>query len=350
MLEAQLHAYVEQSRDPVMLVDGSCKVRWANSSARTLFHLEASLSYELSDLFEPEHVRRICAVMSHGLISVTVTPPGRGEIEQIALVLDISGANPDSELKLIALKSALFSAEHLTKHEEFLATVTHDLKNPIGAIHGYADVLLDTPAGAGMSERQSEILARIRATSSRVIELIRNYQHLFRMRAESAGLIAPLSQPSCDLRAVLQSVIDYTWREDHFSPILVVDFPEEPIRLPIERVHVERVVANIISNAIKYTPAREKISVSFKREETGVCLMVHNTGSYIPEDELKNLFQQYRRGAAGQDLPGSGLGLYIVKAIIDRFGGTVEVKSSLSEGTTFQVKFPTAPNVSQQQG
>lgn len=341
MTSQTLTEHLLQAFDPLLLIDGDGTVVWRNSATDRFFRLPASSNpNELVSYFSPAVIRQIYNAEQYALIPLKLIVGDNNTVEQILIILETAGGNLDSELRLLALKTPIASHEPIGRYDEFLATVTHDLKNPIGAVHGYADVLLDTPAGDGMNEKQRDIASRIRSTASKIIELIRNYQYLSRVKAESFGILISSEPQSADLRTTLQSVIDYTWRESAESPILVVNFQTPRINVALERIHLERILANLLSNALKYTPARKKVTVHAATENNFAVFRINNEGEPIPASELPTLFEVFRRGSNRGTKSGHGIGLFIVKSIVDRAHGEILVESDANNGTTFTLRLP----------
>ena len=107
-----------------------------------------------------------------------------------------------------------------------------------------------------------------------------------------------------------------------------------------DKAQLDRVLWNLVGNAIKFTPAGGKITVSSKRDNGYVCVAVKDTGIGIPEDELPLLFSQFRRLKGSAKVEGTGLGLFIVKTIIEAHKGTVQAESGHGQGSTFSVRVP----------
>jgi signal transduction histidine kinase len=107
-----------------------------------------------------------------------------------------------------------------------------------------------------------------------------------------------------------------------------------------DRTRLEQVAANLIDNAVKYTPAGGRVDVEARRDPGAAVLEVRDTGPGIPPDELPRIFDRLFRGDTSRTERGLGLGLSLVKAIVEAHGGTVEVSSELGRGSTFSVSLP----------
>lgn len=322
---------LSSSADPVVILTSGSKVAWSNQA------FDALAARIAPDPIIPPEIMALLAKTSHfATYELAVPVARRGLLKLTAVAMDISSGDPDSVAVLVTLKATDSDQSRLVMKEELLAAVAHDLRNPLGAIFAYADALLDTPAGEGLSSSQREILRRIRSTSSRSVDLILNYQLLARL--QSKGFLRP-SVP-LDLNEAIRGVIEHTWREDSPTPILDTNLSTELLPVYLERVQVERALGNVISNALKYTPAGGKITIKSEAQQKYFVVSVHNTGTHIPEYELPGVFERYKRASSSQGKGGSGLGLYIVRTILDAAGGKVEAKSTPEEGVTFSLYFP----------
>ena len=219
-----------------------------------------------------------------------------------------------------------------------ITAASHDLANPVSAIFGYADLLLDSDDSEPLSENQGEILSRIRNTAARAIELVKNYQILAQVDQHSLRL----PSGTCELNKVVTDAIDNTWRANPARPELQVQLADEPLPLAVPKFAVERIFANLFTNAVKYTPEQGVVRVSTFRDGNTAVVSVHNAPTWIPETEQALIFEKFLRGSSSRDSSGSGLGLYIVKNLADRAGAAVTLESSKDAGTTFSVRFERA--------
>lgn len=329
-----LFSVFDHAPQPLILVNADGMVLWTNQAAAKLCLSQKKPA--LADFFDPAAVRTILETSIYAELQLDPLSPLQPRNETIVVVIELGTSGPAEHLFLLALLPRTSRRGLLDEQEEFLALVMHDLKNPLGAIFGYADVLLDTGAGEGLSASHAKVLSRIRHTSARCLELVRNYQHLAQMK--SSGISA--SPTPADLNFIVRFVIDYMWREAPGAPALTAELAEGELPTYIERVYVERVVANLLSNALKYSGEKGKVLLKTYKAGRFVVLELNNSGPAIPANELEMIFQRYARASNASGIPGTGLGLYIVKSIIDAAGGSVNVTSTPAQGTTFTVKFP----------
>ena len=110
-----------------------------------------------------------------------------------------------------------------------------------------------------------------------------------------------------------------------------------------DEAQLERVLWNLVGNAIKFTPSGGTISIGSRVDDGHVSISVNDTGMGIPEDALPQLFTEFRRLKGSETIEGTGLGLFIVKSIVEAHGGTVHAESKLGDGSKFIVRLPTRP-------
>lgn len=335
MLAENLAAALYRASDPVLLVDDSGTVLYGNLRSNELFGRDFAQKRPLTEILSEPISRQILQLDHYTSVEAEVDT-NLGKVRQTVVASDVSAGDPDAVLLLLVFKSVPPESRRIDERQEFLASIAHDLKNPLGAIFGYADALLDTPAGEGLSEKQRDVIARMRNTASRSIDLVRNYQHLSALRTSTITV----SGSPIDLNMVVKSVVDYTWREDSSVAPLKVEISRRPLPVRVERIQLERIISNLLTNALKYTPKNEKISIKTWTEDGKALFMINNTAPVIDKSELPLLFERYGRTTSSAGKSGSGLGLYIVKFLLDALRGSIAVKSRQGEGTTFTVTLP----------
>lgn len=334
---------------PVLIADGAGVLQAANEAAQHLLTECAARPMSagcltLRDVLLPAESEQILEARGPTTVRITLQPrgaPAQCALFDECLVVPLS-LNTSPRSFLLAFQRNAQEVLPIFAREEFLATVAHDLKNPLGAIFSYADALLDTSLGTGLDDRQRQILTRVRRTALRSIDLVRNYQQLSQLRAG----ILPVPASPTDLNSVVATVLEYCWRPDVSSPRLHLALSPCPVEVPVERLPLERVISNLFSNALKFTPPDGRITVSTERLEGGGSrLSVSNTGPGIAPEERETIFLRFKRGTAAAGTTGSGLGLYIVKTILDAVGGSITISSlpddtGPSGVTTFTVTLP----------
>lgn len=211
--------------------------------------------------------------------------------------------------------------------------VAHDLRTPLTRIRGVAEACL---TGDHESGETSEALAVVVEESDRLMEVINT---MLTISEAESGLV-DYAATTADLTSIVGRAVEL------FQPVaedkgLTLDavLPEGPTRIPGESSRIERVVANLIDNAIKFTPPGGQVTVRLFAQDDRVVIDVRDTGIGIPEGEIPKVFQRFYRGDAQRTSAGSGLGLAYVASIVRAHGGEVSVKSTLGQQTVVTVSF-----------
>jgi len=227
---------------------------------------------------------------------------------------------------------------------DFIATVSHELRTPLTSIAGYLEMLQDGDGGQ-LPPEATAMLSIIDRNATRLRNLIEDL--LTQSRIDAGRLRLELGK--VQLRTLLQSVLAAMTPLAAASDVkLELTAAESDLSVQADAQQLEQVFTNLISNALKFTPAGGSVTVTLApAEDGGVVIEVRDTGMGIPPDEYPNLFTRFFRAsnAAEAALPGTGLGLAIVQEIVHRHGGAVDIDSELGVGTTLTVWLPTSPEV-----
>ncbi|OAN50803.1 hypothetical protein A6A04_17020 [Paramagnetospirillum marisnigri] len=216
--------------------------------------------------------------------------------------------------------------------------LAHDLRNPIGAVSGYAEFLEMTEENS-LSPRMVSSLTAIREAASFMNDLI---EEVLELAIADAGDIK-VNWQCINLVAVAEEAVAIgSVAAEKKQVHLIVD--AKPAWTEGDAVKVKQVLNNLICNAIKFSSAGDVVTVSVSEDEGGKRLSVSDHGSGIPPDVMANLFKPFVKGKIGTAGERSnGLGLYICSRIVEAHGGRIEVDSKEGQGTTFVVILPDAP-------
>lgn len=229
-------------------------------------------------------------------------------------------------------------AESLDRQYErqlsFLASVAHDLRNPLGALKASASVL------ASDRKLPPETVSNLTSIIQRQVHgLDRMIGDLLDTSRIEAGRLE-LRVQECDVRSIVKDAFDL-FRCSSKDHEFVLELSEQPITAQCDPLRIQQVLNNLISNAIKYSPNGGRVEVALEQSSNEALLRVADQGMGIEEDELPYIFEPFRRTTASrEEVPGVGLGLSVAQRIVRAHGGRIQVESRKGNGTTFRVYLP----------
>jgi signal transduction histidine kinase len=222
--------------------------------------------------------------------------------------------------------------------DQFVRTVSHDLKNPIGIILGHIEMLEDSPT---LHDSDRELLQNIRVGAERINHLIRDLLDLARIEA---GMSLRLESGSLGnfLHSCLAGV-EVLAQKSNLT--LHYQAPVPDLRVSLDEQRINQVLQNLLSNAIKYTPSGGHIYLSTQDLGNHYEMVVEDTGLGIPAADIPHIFERFYRvhRLDYRKIEGTGLGLSITKAIVEQHGGQIIVESAEGKGSRFTVRLPKQP-------
>lgn len=217
-----------------------------------------------------------------------------------------------------------------TLRTDFVANVSHELKTPLAVLQNYGS-LLEEPNLS--EEKRLEYAKSINRVTKHLSELITNFLKLSKLETQK---IQPLTK-NCNLSEMLcECLISFESEWEKKSLEIETDI-EDDIYIRTDSEMLQLVWANLFSNAIKFTPDGGKINVTLHRNKNGVTVSVADTGCGMDENTMKHIFDKFYQGDTSHSVKGNGLGLALVKRVIDILNGEITVESTLGEGSTFTV-------------
>lgn len=215
--------------------------------------------------------------------------------------------------------------------ELFMVTLTHDLRGPINVMKLGTHLIVRR---LDRGDARLDVAVRMISAIDRLDSMVQNLLDASRLRA---GQSLTLELEDCDLERLVQEVVeDLSFA--HGERFVVVC--EADIRSRCSRKEIRRVIENLATNAVKYGAPSAPITLTIDQTETHISLTVHNQGDPIDSAAQSILFQQFRRNPNSQEKTGWGLGLFLVKSIVEAHQGTIEVESAEGKGTSFIVQLP----------
>jgi PAS domain S-box-containing protein len=345
-------AAIDSLYDPVLVTDADGRVVKLNRAAEEIFGSEAeNLNKHVGEIARDS---RIVGAVAEAMSSQR---PVAGEGAASVLPLAVDGTERayrlrttpmrDDEHRLVGAVTLLEDITHLSEIDrlksEFIATASHELRTPLTSVQMGVHLLLEGAVGE-LNEPQLEVLAACREDCDRLERLMRDLLDLSKIEA---GEAKPQLAPVNATRLVTHAAETLRLQIEAKNLDLHLEIPPDLPEVYVDRAQFERVIDNLVSNALRYTGAGGTIGISAAQREHQVAVSVSDTGSGIPPNYLPHIFDKF---VQVPDAPtgGAGLGLAIAKSIVEAHGGQIGVQSELGRGTTFTVTLPLVkPNNSQ---
>ena len=326
----RLHTVLRDTQDAVIVTDPDMRIVLANSSARAAFGLgEDVVGARLRDV-----------IRSPALLDLFDQRKQRGRNWRAEVPLDDGRTMQAqlSEFKGVGFGVMLQDISNLKELDriksDFISIVSHDLRTPLTTIRGYVELL---PRVGPLNDVQQQFVERIERSTINIVDLIADLLDVSRIEA---GLDKEM-EPTDLARAVREVSASLRSTAEAKRLVLSVDVPPLPHILGNSR-RLEQVVANLVGNAVKYTPEGGRIDVSLQEDGEFVVLRVRDTGIGITPEDQSRIFDKFYRVETDATLAiaGTGLGLSIVKSIVERHKGRVWVDSEPGVGSVFTVVLP----------
>ena len=221
---------------------------------------------------------------------------------------------------------------------DFVSMVAHEIKSPLNSILMQLNVVLDGLAGE-LTEKQKEILQK---SSNRIKSLTKLSTELLDLSKIESGLINQDREELNLVELISGQIAFYQDKADSKSIRLTTKETKKEIWMMGNRINIEEVVSNLISNALRYSPNGGTITAWADEKSDCAKIAVSDTGLGIPQNDLEHIFDKFFRvkNEKTRNINGTGLGLAIVKSIVEAHHGTIEVESQVNKGTCFSTYFP----------
>jgi signal transduction histidine kinase len=228
--------------------------------------------------------------------------------------------------------------EAVREREALLAIASHELKNPLTSLLGYAHMLQRSMSRASeRSDREGRAVQTIIAQAERLNRMLTDLLDVSRVDSDQFTI----EHLPLDLSTLLHRIVDEI-QPTLIKHTIIIEDSESPVMVQGDEARLTQVLRNLLGNAVKYSPAGGAVTVRLETQDDQACLSVRDEGIGIPEEALPKLFQRFYRApnSAAQAIDGFGVGLYVVKKIVTRHGGRITVASTEGSGTTVTVYLP----------
>jgi len=257
---------------------------------------------------------------------------------RVAIAIDNAQLYVSAENRLVELQDLYTQLSKLEQLKtDMIRIAAHDLRNPLAIVSGYIGILRKS-LGDQLGEKQLRYIEHIEEAAKQMKAITTDFLSLDRIEelTHNVGQTVNLSE-------LVQGVsANYRIQAEQKTQVFRVFLPEKPIVVRGFKMELQQAIANIVGNAIKYTPKSGNIQISLLRMDKTANFEVTDTGYGVPEDQQARLFQAFYRvkSEETQSIDGTGLGLYIVKRIVERHGGQVLFHSVPGQGSTFGFEVP----------
>ena len=229
-------------------------------------------------------------------------------------------------------ESSRKNAELLEMRKKIILTISHDIRSPLNSIIGYSELAMDTRDKKKRNQQLKKVLGR----SKHILHLVNNLLDVYRLN-QAKETMHPVPFRISDL---LNRVVDGATQPINDKGLLFEhEFTDTDVVVKGDVDRIEQVINNLIANAVKFTSSGH-IAFNVNYSEGVLVMKVSDTGVGMSEELMKRIYMPFERAASAENAEGYGLGLPIAKGIVAMLGGTIDVKSTLGEGTTFTVTLP----------
>ena len=350
MLEAEkrhVEAVIHAISDGVIVTDAFGDLVLANGAAENIFgfHFDAAVRKPAEEVIGDSkflalltEMRETGLHMPHRTVEWVRRDSDAEETYRVTFNTVVQAKRGDRISGIVAVLHDVTKEKEIARMKnDFVSTVSHELKAPLASIKAYVEMLLDGEAKNEAASR--EFLQIIAHEADRLNRLIQNILNLSRLES---GLV-PVNKTDLAITEILREVVDVIAPQAAQKTVRVeADLAPVFFRVHADRDMIYQAVLNVVSNAVKYTPAQGRVRISTYLEDGSVVVDVSDTGHGIPEDEIAKVFEKFYRARGSHDeTTGTGLGLPLVRHIVETVhGGRVAVESEVGKGTTFRLHLP----------
>ncbi len=344
--KSKVEAIINNMSEGIIALDGRGSVVQVNPSARRLI----------------ENLRLKAPEMNKSGFSLLRSLIGAGEMRKFIrrqgpLTAEIENKSPACILEvkiapfkidrskldgtLIVLHDITRERELTRRQEDFVADVSHELRTPLATVKSYVETLLD--GASEEPEIRKRFLNVLSLETDRMVSMVKDLLVLSQMDASQAYW----QKSEVDLEELVSETVEQLKQKLKVNlPKVNVQIDSDCSSVFADRDKIMRVFSNLLNNAVKYTPVNGEITVSAESAGKYIKILVEDTGSGIPENELPKVFERFYRveKTRSRDFGGIGLGLSIARKVVESHGGTIWIESNISEGTKVFFTLPRANN------
>lgn len=333
---AQLEAILSGMVEGVLVLDRQGRVQLVNRAAQQMLNVDASARGRryLEVIRHPDISAQLTAALRGGEVDPLELPLGRDTSRVfVARAAPVSPAGGGGAILVLHDITDLRRADQIRR--DFVANVSHELRTPLTAIRGYVEAILDGPPDAEETRRFLEIIAR---HSARMERLVTDLLRLARLDARQELL----DVANCEIQQIFNAVVSDLSQTIHAKGQRVtISVAPDACTIDADPAKLHDIVRNLVENAVNYSPEQADVRLEAVRREGLVAISVSDSGPGIPPADLTRVFERFYRVDKARSRPGGiGLGLAIVRHLVELHGGRVAAENRPEGGARFTITLP----------
>jgi NtrC-family two-component system sensor histidine kinase KinB len=343
--KTKTEAIIFSIQDGIILTDYTGNIMLINKKAKDILNINANI--ENLNIFNilDEKIRPVFESAINQPNKIFELDLSQGNFARYYQTMSLPVSTPKNEkLGIVTVLHDITLEKELDKmKDDFLHSITHDLRNPMTSIRGFIKFLSDGIAGP-VNDQQKKMLETMDRASFKLLNMINDILDISKIEA---GKMQPVIE-KVDIVKIAQTVIELQQPQYERKNIKLVFEPQKnTIELDADGKLLERVFTNLIGNAIKFTPENGTITVSIKEQDNFVESFVQDTGEGIPKEYLEKIFEKFGQ-VKNKTKGGTGLGLTICKYIVELHKGKIWVESEYGHGAKFIFVLPKTQNLNEE--
>jgi len=327
----RLATILDNMTDGVIMVDTEGNVSLANKATERLFNIKQAKNEPLIEAVrdhEVDELLELCLRTAQTQATQYESSVSKAYLRVVAIPIAHTGV-----LLLFQDLTELRSLQ--TTRRELIGNISHEFRTPLAGIKA----MVETLSGGAIDDKAaaSDFLTRIDGEVDRLTQLVAELTELSRIETGKAEL----KKEPIDLNQLAEEVISHLSPQVERQQLSISrDFATSLPSVPADKDRVRQVITNLVHNAIKFTPTGGRIRITTRALQGSVVVDIADTGIGIPKEDLPRVFERFYKGDKSRAGEGTGMGLAIVKHVIEAHGGTVWVRSEEGEGSTFGFSLP----------
>ncbi|MCX8021688.1 MAG: ATP-binding protein [Syntrophorhabdaceae bacterium] len=340
------HAVVNSLTDGIIVIDSARRVVFWNPAAEKMLGLNEKTegSREIRDVIQYRPLSNIIEkgfgpeTSQYSIISEEVEIDYPSERTLMVDVLRVKDEKAQ-DYGIVSILRDITTLKSIGKiKSQFVAMVTHELRAPLSAVEGYLSAFINQSAGND-PQMYLEMMKRARQRTKALLQLIEDLLHYSRLEAKSP----PRKREMLNIPELISNTVEMLKCQSRSKDIkFKIDIDHSMPLFEADRQEMEQLLTNLITNAIKYNKKDGKVFIKAYTDKKNLCIVVQDTGIGINEEDLPYIFDEFFRASNAETryITGTGLGLTIVKKIVDAYFGKITVESKVGKGTKFTVILP----------